>query len=240
MNFIKKYSWSLVPLIAFGGLFYPLLGLLVLVIMFVLMAIGITNGRYWCGNICPHGSLFDNIINKISLSKNIPDILKSQYLKWGFFFFFMGMFLFRIIRVINYWGTEEFLNNLGFLFVLQYLIMPTILGAALSYLISPRAWCTFCPMGTMAEIMYKIGKITGINKFNQKISITSQEECKECGACARACPLELNPYQNFNENNAFDNEQCMKCGECAANCPLNLLELKNSRQKTEEKIKISS
>ncbi len=81
LNIIKKYSWILVPIIAFGGLFYPLLGILVILIMFVLMAVGLLNGRYWCGNLCPHGSLFDNLIDKISLSKKITPILKSNWIK---------------------------------------------------------------------------------------------------------------------------------------------------------------
>ncbi|HWR41547.1 4Fe-4S binding protein [Sporomusa sp.] len=29
-------------------------------------------GRYWCGNYCPRGSLYDNILSKFSPNKPIP------------------------------------------------------------------------------------------------------------------------------------------------------------------------
>lgn len=223
MELIRKYIWLLVFLIAVGGLFYPLLGLLVLLIMFLIMVVGVFNGRYWCGNMCPHGSLFDNLMNKITRKKGINNILKSKYFKWGFFVFFMGMFLVRLLRVINFWGTAEFMNKLGFLFVLQYLIMPTIVGISLAYIFSPRAWCVICPMGTMGEIMYKLGELIRTNILGKKVEIISPELCKECGACARVCPLELVPYKNFNELNQFTDDQCMKCGKCIESCPLNIL-----------------
>ena len=226
MKSINKYSWILVPLIAFGGIFYPLLGLLVLLIMFVLMVLGLVNGRYWCGNLCPHGSLFDNIINKISFSKTIPPILKSSYFKWGFFIFFMGMFVLRFIRVLDHLGTEKFFANLGFLFVLQYLIMPTIVGISLASFISPRAWCSFCPMGTLAEIMYRLGKVTGLNILDQKVNITAPDKCQECGLCAEACPLDLVPHQNYNSRGQFINPHCMQCAQCVQKCPLDLLRIK--------------
>ncbi len=242
---IKKYSWILVPLVAFGGLFYPVLGLLVLAIMITLMVTALFKGKYWCGNLCPHGSLFDVILKKVSFKRKIPDILKSSYLKYGFFIFFMAMFIFRIIRVMNYTGQEEFINNLGFVFVIQYLVMPTILGISLAVLISPRSWCSFCPMGTMTQLIYRLGKLTGINKNTSKlVTINSPEKCKECGLCAQACPLELEPYKNFNPKNQFDNDFCMKCSECIKNCPLEILELKSNqykqnKQKAEKEVKIS-
>ena len=222
---VRKYGWLFTVLVAIGGLFVPQLGLLVILIMLGLMITSFFKGRFWCGNICPHGSLYDNIINKISLGKNIPKFMKSSILKWGFFLFFMGMFTLRIVRVLNFWGTETFINELGFVFVLQYLIMPTILGVSLAFLISPRAWCNFCPMGTFAEIMYKIGSIVDIKRFDQKIKITAPDKCKECGACAQACPLELEPYKNFNNNDEFTDISCMKCGKCVDSCPLNILTL---------------
>jgi hypothetical protein len=43
----RKATWLLVPLIAAGGLYYPLLGLAVIGIMFAMMFLGLFKGRYW-------------------------------------------------------------------------------------------------------------------------------------------------------------------------------------------------
>lgn len=221
----RHILWILVPLVAFGGIFFPRLGLLVLGVMAALLITGLLRGKYWCGNLCPHGSMFDIILKKVSFNRDIPDIFHSAYLKWGFFVFFMGMFIFRFIRVLQLRGTEQFINSLGSMFVLQYLIMPTILGISLAVLISPRTWCVFCPMGTLTQIMSKAGKKLGINQI-QKVTINNREACRECGACAQACPLELEPYKNFDDNDQFSDSRCMQCGECVEACPFDLMEIK--------------
>ncbi|WP_408956051.1 4Fe-4S binding protein [Natroniella sp. ANB-PHB2] len=235
LNNIKRYSWLLVPMIAFGGLFYPLLGLAMIVIMFGIIAIGLFNGKYWCGNLCPHGSLFDIVIKKFSVSRKVPAFFKSPILKWGFFIFFMGMFSMRLMNVIGTWGSEEFIDNLGLMFTVQYLVMPTILGASLAILISPRTWCSFCPMGTIGQLMGQLGNLLGVNRsFEQKITINQPTECRECGLCANNCPLELEPYTNFNEQNRFTDSRCIKCSECVEACPINILELKKREEVIED------
>ena len=54
----RKYGWILTFLIAFGGLFEHKLGLLVpFGVMLGLMITSLFDGRFWCGNVCPHGSI---------------------------------------------------------------------------------------------------------------------------------------------------------------------------------------
>ncbi|WP_205665682.1 4Fe-4S binding protein [Anoxybacter fermentans] len=54
---------------------------------------------------------------------------------------------------------------------MNYLVV-TIVGTPLAILINPRTWCSFCPTGTMQILMYKLGKLLGINKkIDQKVSI---------------------------------------------------------------------
>ena len=101
------------------------------------------------------------------------------------------------------------------------------------HIFSPRAWCSFCPMGTLAEITDRFGEIVGPDGFNQKVKIIDTEKCEECGTCTKACPLDLEPYKKLNEMNEFDNRQCMKCGKCIESCPLNIMELHQSNKKSE-------
>lgn len=215
-------AWIFVPLIAIGGLFIAELGLLVILVMLALMGIGLVNGRYFCGNICPHGSLFDNIISKISFNREIPKFFRNKFLKWGFFILFMSMFVFRFVNALT--ANEGALTaNLGAMFVMQYLIMPTILGVTLAILINPRTWCSFCPMGTMAQVMNKLGDLLA---NPSRITINQPDECLDCGACAKACPMQLEPHKNFDQDNEFKDEMCIKCSECVKSCPVDILELK--------------
>lgn len=225
---IRKYGWIFSVLVAIGGLWQPKLGLLVIFIMIGLIATSFFSGRYWCGNICPHGSFFDNIIMPISRNKRIPDFMKSKYMILGFFAFFMFNFSRKVLRVTKFWGSFDLLDKLGFVFVSTYL-MVLIVGGALAAIITPRTWCQFCPMGTMQKASNKLGKLAKVaTKTEKKITISDPEKCIKCGKCSKVCPFQLTPYLEFNENNQFDNIECIKCSTCVVNCPLNLLSLQKN------------
>ncbi len=58
----RRSQWIMIwfyPLIAIGGLFYPLLGYLMLVMMLFLIIYAYFKARYWCGNLCPRGAFLD-------------------------------------------------------------------------------------------------------------------------------------------------------------------------------------
>ncbi|MGI5998075.1 MAG: 4Fe-4S binding protein [Lutispora sp.] len=227
---IRKYGWIITVLIAIGGQWEPKLGLTVVLIMAGLTITAFFNGRYWCGNFCPHGSLFDTIILPVTRNKKIPDLFKSKVMIIGFFAIFMVNFMRRILSVSQYWGTYDFFDKLGYLFSSTYLIV-LIVGGILATLINPRTWCQFCPMGTLQKLAYKLGKAIGITKKTEKkITISSQEKCYKCGKCAKVCPFQLAPYLEFSNENKFDNINCIKCSTCVANCPAGILSLKNGNE----------
>ena len=139
-NHVREYGWIATVLIAIGGLWEPKLGLAVLLVMAGLTITSFFSGRYWCGNVCFHGSLFDKIILPVSRNTKIPDFFKSKPFIIGFFIFFMANFTRRIITVSQYWGTYDIWDKLGALFSNTYL-MVLIVGGALAILINPRTWC---------------------------------------------------------------------------------------------------
>jgi polyferredoxin len=147
----KNYSWIMVPLIAIGGMYIPKLGLLLIPIMLTLIVLGFLKGKYWCGNLCPHGSLFDKFLLPLSPNGKIPSFLTSKYTKAAFFIFYMVMFSSRLLKAFASWGSMTFLDRLGFVFAANYLI-PTIVGISLALFVNPRSWCAFCPMGTMEQL----------------------------------------------------------------------------------------
>ncbi|WP_296863575.1 4Fe-4S binding protein [Thermosyntropha sp.] len=217
-------------LVAVGGLWIPKFGLLMIPIMFSLMILGMLKGKYWCGNICPHGSLFDGIIMPVSRNIKLPAFLRSKITLVLMFTWFMYMLGSRLAKVISIWGTTPFIDKLGYIFVVNYLVV-TILGTILAILVSPRAWCRICPMGTMQILFYKLGKLLKLNtKFDEKVTIADKDMCHICGKCARVCPMQLTPYLEFDSNNQFSHEHCIRCQTCVKNCPAGILSINTEKE----------
>lgn len=227
---VRKFGWLFTVLVAIGGLWQHKLGLLVILIMAALTITAFFTGRYWCGNFCPHGSLFDVILQPLSRNKKIPSFFYSKAMIVGFFIFFMFNFSRKVLNVFQLWGQMIFIDRLGFVFVSTYLLV-LIIGGLLAVLITPRSWCQFCPMGSMQKVAYKLGQSLGITpKTDRKVTIANKAQCISCGRCARVCPFQLTPYREFSKKNQFDHVDCIKCSTCVANCPLGILSLETEQQ----------
>lgn len=238
-TFIRKNAWIFTILVAIGGLWFPKLGLLVIPIMVSLSVLSLFKGRYWCGNFCPHGSLYDSLLMKFSMNKKIPALFRSKITGILFFSWFGYSLAKKFIRVYPSFGSEQFADKLGFIFVTSYL-MVLIVGGTLSLFISPRTWCQFCPMGVLQTFSYKLGKLLGVTrKRDQKITIARKEMCHNCAKCSRVCPMQLTPYQEFSDNNQFDDAKCIRCSTCVVNCPAGILSLNNEQAAVEIKTNTS-
>ncbi len=220
----RKFAWLFILLVVGGGLFEPKLGLFLIPLMLALIVMGLLKGKFWCGNICPHGSLFDYIIMPISRNGKIPKFFKSKIFIAIAFTWFMLMLFLRIKKVVGIWGTTPFIDKLGFIFVMNYLVV-TVAGLFLAIFVTPRTWCSFCPMGTFEKLSYKLGKKLKINNnTDKKITVEHIDKCHTCAKCARVCPMQLNPYLEFNkETGQIENEDCIRCETCVINCPAHIL-----------------
>jgi len=148
--------WFL-PLIVVGGLFYPLLGYLVVAMMGVFLTMAFFRGRYWCWNLCPRGAFLDIVLSKVSLHKPLPKPFVRQKFRWFVFALFMSFIIFRVIR------TGGNLTAIGAVLVAMC-ILTTIISIVLGVITKHRGWCMICPMGTLQE---KIGKISSQKTKNQ-------------------------------------------------------------------------
>jgi len=227
---IRQYGWLFTLMVAFGGLWYPRLGLLVFGVIFSLAVMSLFKGRYWCGSYCAHGSLFDQLLLPFSRNRVIPRILKSVYVQAAVMAWFMYNLGSRFVRVAGLWGELHFWDRLGFVFVMSYL-MVTIVGGTLAVFFAPRSWCQFCPMGTMQVLMYRLGKVMGwTRKYDRKVTIDAAVKCHKCAKCGRVCPMQLMPYTVFSKDQQFDDENCIRCLTCIENCPAGALALSTATQ----------
>ena len=230
---IRKYAFLYTLLVAFAGLWYPRLGLSVLLVILSLVTLSFFKGRYWCGNFCAHGSLFDSALFRWSRNVRIPEFFRSPIFAWLFLAYFSYNIGNGLIRVSALWGTPMFYDRLGFIFVRSYL-MVTIVGGSLALLLSPRTWCNFCPMGMMQKGSYWLGKTFGVTKkTDEKITVANQDLCHTCGKCSRVCPMQLTPYLEFSEENQVDDINCIRCSTCVENCPAGVLTLSSAAEAKE-------
>jgi len=136
-------------MIVIGGLFYPMLGYLVVAMMAFFLMLSFFKGRYWCWNLCPRGAFLDIALSRVSRKKPMPGIFAKQSFRWIIFALFAGFLLFRIMC------SGGNVIAIGAIFVGMCLfttIISTILGVTTKH----RGWCAICPMGTIQE---KIGKL---------------------------------------------------------------------------------
>lgn len=227
-TFIRNYSFLITLIVAIGGLFQPKLGLLVIFIMLGLIVTSLFNAKYWCGNVCPHGSYFDKLILPLSRNRKIPSIFKSRALSYTVFAFFLYNFSRKILAISKFWADYSFLDRLGTVFSTTYLVV-LIVGSILGIFINPRTWCQVCPMGSMEKISYRFGRLLGLNRImEKKIKISDRDLCKNCGLCYRVCPMQIRVNEVFDENNQISDINCIKCNTCVNNCPMKILSLEKA------------
>lgn len=219
---IRKFAWIYTLLIISVGFWFPKIGLTVILIMLGLIFTSIFYGKYWCGNFCAHGSLFDVLIMPLSRNKKFPKIMQSKITVAIIFSFFIINFSLRIYNITEFWASSNFLDKLGFIFVMIYFVV-TIIGSILGILITPRAWCTVCPMGTMQTLIHSFSSKSGLNKKTNPVLTLKEKSCINCKLCTKVCPMQLEPHKSFSIGEDFTHSECIKCSTCIKNCPKKII-----------------
>lgn len=198
------------------GYFYPVIGFLALICMIAPVAVSMYRGRWWCGNACPRGSLYDRVLARYSPHKPIPPVLRSKGFR-----IFMVMFIFTMFGVQMYraWGDWAAMGCVFWTIIL----ITTVVGVVLSFLFAPRTWCSFCPMGTLSSwVAPRSGKLPAGYR-----SIHIDGKCTtKCRLCSAVCPMQLKPYESKNLKDGYLHPDCLKCGRCEKGCPLKVPELR--------------
>lgn len=198
----RKYSFLLLIAFVILSLFDLRFAVIAVICMFAPIAVSLFKGRYWCGNFCPRGNFYDNIVSRFSNNKPVPKFLKSTGFRIFMVVFMMGMFSFGIKQN---WGN---LYGIGMV-IYRLIVVTTVVGIVLSLFFHQRTWCNFCPMGTIASW------VSHLRKSNRVLKIS--DSCVSCGLCEKKCPLGIVPYDY--KGDLLSHPDCIQCGKCAAVCP---------------------
>lgn len=201
-DFYKRYGYFILLMFLISGLWDLRIGVMAIICMVAPILVSFFKGRYWCGNLCPRGNFYDNIVSKFSNAKKVPNILKSKL--------FRVMVI--IIMMITFgagikanWGN---LYGIGMVFY-RMIVLTTIIGVGLSFFYNQRTWCHFCPMGTMASYVARLRK--------SKRVLRVSPSCVSCKICEKKCPLGLVPYDY--KGDILSHPDCIQCGKCVNVCP---------------------
>ena len=192
-----------------------------------LMFVGALTGRVVCGWLCPFG-LVQDLLHKIPFPKKISTfpgdrlLRKLKYVILLVFVILLPMVLVDVLgqgapyfcKLFCPAGTLEggiplvllnksMRNALGWLYAWKNLLLiVTIMASMVIY----RPFCKYiCPLGAVYSVF------NPISVFRYRID---REKCVDCGACARACKMQVNPVANGNH------PECIRCGVCKKACPV--------------------
>lgn len=202
LNYWRKYSFLLLIIFVIGGLFDLRYAMAAVVCMLGPIVVSTFKGRFWCGNLCPRGNFYDNIVSRFSNKKQVPKFLNSKFFRALMVIFMMSMFASGIYKN---WGN---LYGVGMVFY-RIIVVTTIIGIVLSIFYNHRTWCHFCPMGTFAAVIARFRK----NKNVLQVSNT----CVSCKICEKKCSLGIVPYEYI--GNVLNHPDCIQCGKCVQACP---------------------
>lgn len=191
----------------------------------VILVISLIFGRFFCGFVCPLGTVIDISDSIISRTRAVHKILFFKNLKYVIFFFLvisaiMGISFLHffdplvimersltllLYPVISFFASQFILipNAVFTETLLALFVFLSILGFGF---VAGRFWCrNLCPLGSFLSLFSRFS----LFKF------TLLEGCKECGICENVCPTKAINI----EERMIDPAECISCLRCLYECP---------------------
>jgi NAD-dependent dihydropyrimidine dehydrogenase PreA subunit len=205
---------------AFGlltaGTFLPKLAASALVLLAATVLVALLFRRSFCGQICPLGTiqeLFGRLGRKLfKRRRTLPAALDrpARYLKYvvlAVFTVWTWAAAELVMRPFDPWATYHHLTSaeLFATFPIGLAVLGVTVAGSLVY---DRFFCKYlCPMGAFLGIISKLGAF----RVHREADV-----CIDCGACDKACPM------NVNVSHADDvkSAECIQCAECVNACPV--------------------
>ena len=191
-----------------------------------LVFVGAIMGRFVCGWLCPFG-LIQDLLHKIPFVKKISSfrgdrlLRKLKYVIFLVFVILLPMFVVDMLgqgapyfcKLICPAGTLEggiplvLLNSamrtaVGWLYAWKNVLLVVIV---LLSVVIYRPFCKYiCPLGAVYSVFNPIAV------FRYRVD---KEACIHCGACVKACKMQVDPSETPNH------PECIRCGSCKKVCP---------------------
>ena len=191
-----------------------------------LVFVGALMGRFVCGWLCPFGLIQDFLhkipfVKKISIFRGDWLLRKLKYVIFLVFVILLPMFVVDMLgqgapyfcKLICPAGTLEggiplvLLNSamrtaVGWLYAWKNVLLVVIV---LLSVVIYRPFCKYiCPLGAVYSVFNPIAV------FRYRVD---KEACTHCGACAKACKMQVDPSETPNH------PECIRCGSCKKVCP---------------------
>jgi len=192
----------------------------------MLAAMGALFGRLICGWMCPFG-LFQDLLYRIPVrikKKNLPGHQYLKYLKYVILIIF-PILLVSIVTDLT--GTSapwfcEWICPSGMLlggiplvtanaglraaagarFAWKLFVLIAITVLSIFYY---RPFCKYlCPLGAIYSLFNPIASYR---------LVIDKEKCVSCGACQKACGMDIRTFETPNSM------ECIRCGSCIKACP---------------------
>lgn len=183
-------------------------------------------GRLVCGWLCPFG-LVQDLLDKIPFPKKLRRLPGDRVLKYLKYVILVGFVIVLPLTVLDIVGQGQpwfckyicpsgtlfagiplIASNpplraaLGWLFTWKTAILAVLL---LLSIVVYRPFCRYlCPLGAI----YGLFNPVALYRFR-----IDAEKCTQCGACQRACKLDIPVWQTPNS------PECIRCGDCRRACP---------------------
>ena len=199
-----------------------------------LLLFGALFGRLVCGWLCPFG-LVQDLLHQIPFPKKLRRLPGDRVLKWLKYIILVGFVIVLPLTVLDVVGQGQpwfckyicpsgtlfagiplIASNpplraaLGWLFTWKAAILAVLL---LLSVVVYRPFCRYlCPLGAI----YGLFNPVALYRFR-----IDADKCTKCGACQRACKLDIAVWQTPNS------AACIRCGDCRRACPHGAIRTEN-------------
>ena len=191
-----------------------------------LMMVGAVFGRFVCGWLCPFG-LVQDLLYKIPFVKKLRRLPGDKWLKYLKYVILAGFVILLPLLAVDLIGQGspwfcEYICPSGtlmaglpllaaneglraavgglFFWKLGILVVLILLSVAVY-----RPFCRYlCPLGAV------YGLFNPIAFYRIRVD---GHKCTKCGACQRACKLDIPTWR------APNSPECIRCGDCSRACP---------------------
>ncbi|MDX9865449.1 MAG: 4Fe-4S dicluster domain-containing protein [Anaerolineaceae bacterium] len=167
--------------------------------------------RGWCGWACWTAAVLDLMPFNRKLPGRHPILGRLRFIH----FFASLVLVFVLWFILDYRPGSQSNHELYWLLAGNAFYYLTAIALAIGFK-DNRAFCKYlCPIPTLQKITsrFSLLKISG-----------PAEDCTNCGACVRACPMDIRVSDYIQNNQRVLSSECIFCLECVNACPHQILD----------------